>query len=438
MRNSPGHFERLLSSGELHRVAAQSQDANDLAKRLGMSPDSLNAGLQRLRRAGHHVPPVASLVMQAKRLGRTNVNPGSTIVDEWDEPTRETPIIQEVDSSQTVSDSADVGVPFQQHTPPGFHVKGLSTFFDADGKPVAQWVKSSKDQEEQFAAFVEAVKSIAEPFRGAHEPTPMPEASNDDLLCVYPFGDPHFGLYSWAQETGEDFDLEIAERVTVGAIDHLVNLAPAATQCLILTVGDTFHADSFGNQTQSGHALDVDTRLPKVLRVAIRSYRRSIDRSLQKHKHTTMWIVPGNHDPVLSVALGMCLEMYYEREPRVTIDNSPGAFKYLRFGQNLLAATHGHKAKAKDMLQVMACDRAEDWGQTKHRRVYTGHLHHDRTEEHPGGVVDILRTLAAKDAWHTEMGYRSGRDMKCDVIHRTHGLVSRTVVNVAQLLDEAA
>lgn len=323
-------------------------------------------------------------------------------------------------------------------TPAGFAVKGVSSYYGADGELRGQWVKTKRDEEQRLADLLAAVQTIAEPFKGAHDPIPSPGVTDDDLLCVYPFGDPHFGLYSWAQETGEDFDLDIAERVTVGAIDHLVRVAPSAHKALVLTVGDTFHADSYDNRTQSGHPLDVDTRWSKVLTVTVRAYRRCIDRALERHGEVVVWIVPGNHDPQSSIVLGVCLAQYYERDPRVTVDTSPGRFRWMRFGQNLLGATHGDKAKPHQMAQVMACDRAQDWGETTHRRIYSGHLHHDQTQEFPGVTVDVLRTLAAKDAWHASMGYRSGRDMKCDVYHRKHGLISRHVVNVNQIPEQAA
>jgi hypothetical protein len=37
--------------------------------------------------------------------------------------------------------------------------------------------------------------------------------------------------------------------------------------------------------------------------------------------------------------------------------------------------------------------------------------------------------LAAKDAWHSEKGYRSKRDMKAIVLHREYGEVARHTFN---------
>ena len=81
----------------------------------------------------------------------------------------------------------------------------------------------------------------------------------------------------------------------------------------------------------------------------------------------------------------------------------------------------------------MACDRAKDWGETEHRFIYHGHIHHSSISEHPGVLVESFRTLAAKDAWHSSSGYRSGRDMKCIIHHKEYGEISRHTCNVAMI-----
>jgi hypothetical protein len=81
----------------------------------------------------------------------------------------------------------------------------------------------------------------------------------------------------------------------------------------------------------------------------------------------------------------------------------------------------------------MAADRAEDWGQTKHRYWYTGHVHNQTVTELPGVVCESFRTLAARDAWASGAGYRAGRDMRAIVLDREHGEVERHRVDVGML-----
>lgn len=317
--------------------------------------------------------------------------------------------------------------------PDGFHVKGVSTFYGADGAVRGQWVKSNKDHDEQIQALLSAMSHVADAWEGKAEPIVAPTATLEDLLCVYPMGDPHLGMHAWKAETGDNFDLHIAERTLCAAVDQLVAGAPAAKEALIIDLGDFFHADSTLGQTTGGTRVDVDTRWAKMIRVGIRAMRRCIDRALAKHEIVRVWIVKGNHDWHTSIMLALCLEQFYAHEPRVVIDTSPSPYYWHRFGTTLIAATHGHNTKPSDLGAIMACDRKEDWAATDHRFWYTGHVHHDTLKEYPGVVVETFRTLAPKDAWHNEKGYRSGRDMKMDVIHRTRGRIQRNTVGIQEL-----
>jgi hypothetical protein len=318
--------------------------------------------------------------------------------------------------------------------PDGFHVRGVSTLYDSDGNVRGQWVKTQKDREEQTAALLEAIKSaMADALPVGPIAAPAIEAAN--LLTVYPMGDPHIGMYAWAAETGADFDLEIAERNLTEAMVRLVMSSPPSSQALIVNVGDFFHADNTLNRTmRSGHALDVDTRWAKVLRIGIRAMRTCIEQALCKH--TTVRVINeiGNHDDHTSQVLTLALQMAYEQNPRVSFDDSPAKFHYHVFGQNLIGVTHGDTVKPADLGGIMAADQRVAWGQTRHRYWYTGHVHNQRVFELHGGVlVESFRTLAAKDSWTASMGYRSGRDMCAIVLHREWGEVERHRVDISRV-----
>lgn len=321
---------------------------------------------------------------------------------------------------------------------PGFKLKRASTYYFGDkerGIP-AQWVIQEPDRAQADAVMRAWVDELVDSggARALCPITPPPEMSTDDLLAIYGIGDPHFGMYSWAEETGDNFDLATAERLTKGAIDRLVSVAPSARTGLLLQVGDMFHADDSSNRTPaSGHALDVDTRYQKVMLAGVRSMVYTIRRMLEKHANVVAMMLPGNHDPHASVALSMCLAAYFESEPRVTIDLNPGLFKYYRHGDVLIGAHHGHKVKPADLPLLMAVDRAADWGQTKHRYMFIGHIHHDTVKEVVGVRVESLRTLAGKDAWHAGMGYRAGRDMRLIVHHAKHGEIERHTCGASML-----
>lgn len=324
----------------------------------------------------------------------------------------------------------------QHPTPSGFSVKEYTTEYSADGEVNKQWVKVSADRQNKFDLLVGAMEAAAESWHGTAKKTAPPKYADKDLMCVYPFGDPHVGLFAWAEETGDkDFDLKAAEKVMYGAVDHLVDLAPPAQEAVLVSVGDLFHADNMSNRTtRSGHPLDVDTRYQKVYQIALATILRCIDRCLEKHKKVRFISAVGNHDDVSAYTLAVAVSAFYAKEPRVEVDLTPGKFHWHRFGKNLIGVTHGDTCKPAKLPMVMAADRAQDWGETTERRWYVGHLHHDHVVEHPGCVVETIRTLTPRDAYASAGGWRSGQDMKLDVYHKEHGLINRHLVGVERVI----
>lgn len=315
---------------------------------------------------------------------------------------------------------------------PGQRLRGASTLYK-DGVPVLQWVKTAADQGQAEQIMREFALGLAQDFKGLAPITPPPKEVESDLMCVIPMGDPHFGMHAWWEDAGEDFDLKIAESLTYGAIDRLIAASPPAGTALLLNLGDMFHADNQRNQSQSGHQLDVDGRWAKVQQVGLRSTIHCLRRMLEKYEKVIFRINRGNHDGHSSYALALMISCYFHDEPRIEVDLSPAAVWYYQFGANLIGSTHGDTIKGPAMVSVMAADKPVEWGATRHRVWYVGHVHHQDVKEYPGGVVEYFRTLAARDAWHAGQGYRAGRDMRCIVLHREYGEIERHRCDVAML-----
>lgn len=319
------------------------------------------------------------------------------------------------------------------HTvPEGYAVKGTSTLYK-EGQPVLQWVKTNQDAGRQLELMKEAISALCEDLPVLPAATP-PDYTDPKKMAVYPLGDPHIGVLSWAEETGQDWDLKIADYVFCGAFDRLVRTAPPCDEAVIINLGDYFHADNMeGTTTRSGHALDTDSRFGKMIRVGMKIMRQMIDSALRHHKHVRVINATGNHDDTCSQFFSVSLAMLYENEPRVTVDDSPTPFHYVEWGKCMFGVHHGHSCRPDRLPGVMAADQSEMWGRTKYRYWYTGHIHHDTKKEFAGVTQESFRTLAAKDAYATWGGYRSGQDSKCIVLHQDYGEVERHTVNIDML-----
>ena len=96
-----------------------------------------------------------------------------------------------------------------------------------------------------------------------------PKVVEDNLLTLYPIADAHIGMRADANETGEDYNSDIAvERIRTG-MAKCVASSPQSKVALVLDVGDLTHADDNNAQTpRSKHSLDVSERFFYSLRCA--------------------------------------------------------------------------------------------------------------------------------------------------------------------------
>lgn len=323
--------------------------------------------------------------------------------------------------------------------PRGQQLRGVSTLYKADGSVALQWVKSREDQAKQAEIIREHAEALAEDLPKFKPVRIAAGQVHDELMTVIPMGDPHFGMYAWAEETGADFDLGIAQRDLCASVDYLVRQVPRCGRCVIVNLGDFFHADNMaGITTASGNILDMDTRLPKMYRVGVTALRQCITSALKRHEQVEVINAVGNHDEVLSFTLSILLAQVYEHEPRVKIHDDPTSRHYVRHGRNLIGVAHGHQTKDEGLPGVMAAERPEDWGATRHRRWLRGHHHQERVQEFNGCKVMQFPTLAAGDSYAVSHGYLSQREMHALLLHSEHGLGQQHRFNLDMMRDLVA
>lgn len=354
---------------------------------------------------------------QGKFIGQAPAWPGFVITK-----TTSTPRGDSITQKRAPGDEFEI--------PNGHRIKGVSALLDPDGRELAKWVKT-REGDVGTDGVVEAVKNAMADVKGTSVLYPPPAEVDPTTFTVIPLVDWHVGLMAWARETGENYDLKIARDVILKAMAKVIALSPPSKKCVVLGIGDMLHADGYEALTsRSQNQLDVDGRYPKVLDTAVEMIRATVDMASQRFAHVTVRILPGNHDLRATVALNVGLRLLYENNERITFDNSPSYYWWHREGKVLLGATHGDKVGMKDLPIIMAHDNPGDWAKSTYRRVYTGHIHNERSVEVGGVLVTSMRSPVAKDAWHTFEGYRSGRSVYSDTYDVSGKMAASVKVNL--------
>jgi len=314
-----------------------------------------------------------------------------------------------------------------EHVPEGEYVTGRSIYLEDDSGNKA-WLKTRRkletaEKEQALKAFVEQLNSQVVQAKKTHKPSA--KGKSKDLLPTIIIGDAHIGMRAEASETRDrDFNSQVASAELLGAIDYLVDAAPACEEAMLINVGDFMHANSHKNTTANLTPLDVDQRIESVMRIAADTMIHAITRILEKHSKVSVVMARGNHDSDTAIAIAMVLGYRYAKEPRVTILEPQGFHTYTTFGKNLIAVTHGDKAPSRRLADVLP--RLSVWSKTSHRYWILGHFHSKLAEQFDNSVViERFGTLAPSDSWHASKFYKSPSIMNQIVYRRSGGIAIR-------------
>jgi hypothetical protein len=307
--------------------------------------------------------------------------------------------------------------------PPGQKLVGQSTLTkDEEGNTV--WIKTKAEFEQKqqaFKAFVDELANTIKPVKA--KPKPKKVKYDPDLLPTIIIGDAHIGMKADGDLTrGRDFDVSIATSEIKDAVTSLVDCAPTAKHSVLVNIGDFTHSDNSNSTTTRGTSVDMDTRYENVMRSAAHTLIFSIDKMLTKFEKVDVVIARGNHDSDTAIAIQLCLEMYYSKEPRVNMVPQKGFFHYLQWNNTLIGVHHGDKVKAEKLANIMPRDMPKAWAETTHKYWIVGHFHHQDVMECDNGViVEKHGCLAPPDAWHAGQGYGSASVMNMIVYRKSGG-----------------
>lgn len=278
----------------------------------------------------------------------------------------------------------------------------------------------------------DALDRIREVLQGlpAAPVVPAPTYHNADLCTVIPVADAHIGLLAWGAETSEDYNTQKAVDRLQSWVSRVVAASPASETAVLLGLGDLLHADDTRNQTPaSKHNIDADTRYFKTLEMAIIAMATAVESAASKHKRVIVRILRGNHDEHSHLPVMFALAERYRDDPRIEVQKDPSEFFAYEFGKILVAAHHGDKAKAERMVLFMADQYPEMWGRTRHRFLFTGHLHHIKSQDIGGVHWEQLRAVTARDAYAVGHAYSARAQLQGITYHREGGEVMRVKVN---------
>jgi hypothetical protein len=322
--------------------------------------------------------------------------------------------------------------------PDGFKLKGTSTLYDMEGVQKMQWVKSTADAERQSEMMREFALSFVEehPAFDTIDFIGNDENIDTDIIPWFQIGDGHVGMLAASYEVGHNFDLKIAERELVKAMALLIDRSPDCERCVIQDLGDMTHYQDFTAKSESGHDFDYDSRYPKMIETVARIMRSIVDKALLKFKYVDVIINQGNHSRSNDVWMRIFLKHVYSNNERLHILDNSSVFIPYRMGNTFVMCHHSDKCKPNRLVDVMATDFANDWGESKYRFIDIGHIHNRQvTKEFSGVTVESWNQLAPGDKYAHDGGWRSRSCLSVVLRSKTYGEVGRITIPVEEVKD---
>lgn len=297
----------------------------------------------------------------------------------------------------------------------------------------ASWEQTKKLAEEarHFDRFI--ARRIEEIIAGAGfaPPAPAPAIRTASKVAqvsaVFGLTDAHVGARAWAAETGHDTTIESVRARTMETTRRLIERVlrfcrPA--RWLLPSGSDNIHADTDLGTTTRGTPLDTDGSLARMFLAACGIYEELIGMLLAVAPVEVI-AVPGNHDMVMSMMLTHWLAARFRTDERVKVGSCVEHRSYHLHGRALMGFSHGDGIPDARLPLVMASEASEQWGQSRHRMIFTGHLHTDRAEEYAGCRVIHMPTLATADRWHHRKGFTGNtRAIAAYLVDHEEGLVA--------------
>lgn len=251
--------------------------------------------------------------------------------------------------------------------------------------------------------------------------------SEDRHCLVVDPADVHIGKLASSFESSDEYNRELAVARVHEGVGGILERAKGFEIDKIVFIGgnDILHVDTPRSTTTSGTPQDTDGMWYDNFLAAKQLYV-SVLENLLSVAPVHFVFNPSNHDYTHGFFLADVIRTWFKNEPFITFDCSISHRKYFKYGSNLIGTTHGDGAKNADLPLLMATEAPVMWSETKHRYIYTHHVHHKTSKDYQGVTIESLRSPSGTDSWHHRKGYEhSPKAIEAFLHSYDHGQVAR-------------
>ena len=294
------------------------------------------------------------------------------------------------------------------------------TGFDANRKPITitmfrtkAWLKRIDPTMNIQKIREELVEDLVPLFDSVPAQVIRPSSFKDDDQHLLEINacDLHIGKIGIK---GDEYSIDIARKRMLDALEHLVKRSSGfyIDQILFVVGNDFLNADGDWPvpSTTKGTPQFNSNKHMEMYRAGRKLLVECINMLIDVARVHVM-VIPGNHDRESMMHIGDALEIYFEKNEDVTVDNSMSMMKSYHYGKCLVINDHGDGAKLNDLPGIVSQRYRDVWSEVKYVEVHRGHYHTNKAykmqavEELNGLTIRNLSSMTATDEWHDMKGF---------------------------------
>ena len=214
----------------------------------------------------------------------------------------------------------------------------------------------------------------------------------------------HLGKMSWAGETGQDYDKNIAQERFYTIYEEVIKQQEAekCDTCLICVGNDFFNSDTVNATTTKGTPQTNDLRWQKLFNIGLELYTKMILGLSDKFNNIEVRLQSGNHDKMASFYLYTALSCYFKDYKNINFSNDYKDVQCYIWGKCGIFFSHGD-VNLKRLIKSIPAEFYQEWGKTIFRELHLGHLHKEIVVDDDSGMITRrVGSPTATDQWHYE------------------------------------
>lgn len=306
----------------------------------------------------------------------------------------------------------------------------------AKAKKKAQQKKSREDEKaaRKWYELEDALDEAAEKFSEWHAAYNPPEFRvrvgahrklNESALLL-PVHDLHYGKYATEEETGADYDRDVAENRAHEAVDQVLTQAARTAHIeeihAVCGTSDFLHIDQDSPpRTTAGTPQDADGTIGEIIAGGQALAVELIDK-MRAVAPTKVHYAPGNHDRVASQWMHSFLQAHFSGAAGVTFTEDRRTRQYWEYGVTKGCFFHGDVRKSQ--LKELGNTIAREHGFGEYTMAISGHKHFRKADDKSGLLMHQTPSLSGSDRWHDRNLYTGLPGLQAFVLDRERGPVS--------------